>query len=193
MGLGPPERRERKEAGTSGSCWGGEQGLKTEDGLKRLYRDDAKPTVAKVKQALADLSEDAVGAFDKELAGLTGGFPGGEQGLREFLTKYPPPQKMSKEMQALREQLAAPVSRPAPIRPPLLMPGMTVRVNNPNDIYHQYTGIVQRVTDGKVGVLFEGGNWDKLVAFDLEEVQRTKKGPPGNNPKSAILLEDEDS
>jgi hypothetical protein len=30
---------------------------------------------------------------------------------------------------------------------------------------------VQRVSDGKVAVLFEGGNWDKLVTFRLKELE----------------------
>ena len=64
---------------------------------------------------------------------------------------------------------------------------MTVRVVNSKDAYFQYTGIVQRVTDGRVGVLFEGGNWDKMVTFDIADLERTKKGPPGSNPKSASL------
>lgn len=47
-----------------------------------------------------------------------------------------------------------------------------------------YCGIVQRITDGKAGVLFEGGNWDRLITFRLE---RRGKGPPMKNPKSAVL------
>jgi hypothetical protein len=27
------------------------------------------------------------------------------------------------------------------------------------------------VSDGKAGVLFEGGNWDKLVTFKLSELE----------------------
>ncbi|OAY77172.1 NAD(P)H-quinone oxidoreductase subunit S, chloroplastic [Ananas comosus] len=67
------------------------------------------------------------GAFEKELLGLTGGFPGGEKGPKA------------------------------------------------------------RVTDGKVGVLFEGGNWDRLITFRLDELERRDKGPPMVNPKSAVL------
>lgn len=61
---------------------------------------------------------------------------------------------------------------------PTILPGMTVRVTNTNDIYYQFQGIVQRVTDGKAAVLFEGGNWDKLVTFRLEELTpvTVKKG-----------------
>lgn len=52
----------------------------------------------------------------------------------------------------------------------MLLPGSTVKVTNPNDIYYAFQGLVQRVSDGKVAVLFEGGNWDKLVTFRLSEV-----------------------
>ncbi len=30
---------------------------------------------------------------------------------------------------------------------------------------------MQRVSDGKAAVLFEGGNWDKLVTFRLAELE----------------------
>jgi NAD(P)H dehydrogenase subunit S len=54
---------------------------------------------------------------------------------------------------------------------PLLLPGSTVRVSNPNDTYYQFEGQVQRVSDGKAAVLFEGGNWDKIVTFRLGELE----------------------
>ncbi len=57
-----------------------------------------------------------------------------------------------------------------PLQSPIL-PGMPVRVINPNDTYYQFEGQVQRVSDTYVGVLFEGGNWDKLVTFRLEELE----------------------
>ncbi|MEB3336320.1 MAG: NAD(P)H dehydrogenase subunit NdhS, partial [Leptolyngbyaceae bacterium] len=44
----------------------------------------------------------------------------------------------------------------------MILPGSPVRVINPTDIYYGFQGLVQRVTDGKAAVLFEGGNWDKL-------------------------------
>ena len=53
----------------------------------------------------------------------------------------------------------------------MILPGSIVRVTNPNDIYYRYEGLVQRVSDGKAGVLFEGGNWDKLVTFQLSELE----------------------
>ncbi|ARV63138.1 DUF3252 domain-containing protein [Nostocales cyanobacterium HT-58-2] len=54
----------------------------------------------------------------------------------------------------------------------MILPGATVRVKNPLDVYYyRYEGIVQRVSDGKAAVLFEGGNWDKLVSFRLSELE----------------------
>ncbi|MHC5613318.1 MAG: NAD(P)H dehydrogenase subunit NdhS [Nostoc sp.] len=52
----------------------------------------------------------------------------------------------------------------------MIMPGATVRVKNAADTYYRYEGLVQRVSDGKVAVLFEGGNWDKLVTFRVSEL-----------------------
>ncbi|MEH2161547.1 MAG: NAD(P)H dehydrogenase subunit NdhS [Nostoc sp.] len=53
----------------------------------------------------------------------------------------------------------------------MILPGATVRVKNPADTYYRYEGLVQRLTDGKVAVLFEGGNWDKLVTFRISELE----------------------
>ena len=52
----------------------------------------------------------------------------------------------------------------------MILPGAVVKVTNPRDIYFGYQGYVQRIADGKVAVLSEGGNWDKLVTFRLSEV-----------------------
>ncbi len=52
----------------------------------------------------------------------------------------------------------------------MLFPGSVVRITNTNDTYYGMTGLVQRVTDGKAAVLFEGGNWDKIVTFKLSEL-----------------------
>lgn len=116
--------------------------------------------------------------------GLTGGFPGGETGLQKFLADNPPPPKVSTKPKI---ELQVPSVRPRAPPPPLLMPGMTVIVKNPANPFYMYSGIVQRVSDGVAGVLFEGGNWDKLLTFYLEELERTPKGPPMSNPKSAVL------
>ena len=60
----------------------------------------------------------------------------------------------------------------------MILPGATVRVTNSEDTYFQFQGIVQRVTDNKAAVLFEDGNWDKLVTFKLAELESVnlKKG-----------------
>jgi hypothetical protein len=60
----------------------------------------------------------------------------------------------------------------------MILPGSTIRVTNSNDIYYGFQGFVQRVTDGKVAVIFEGGNWDKMVTFkmsDIEAIDPTQK------------------
>ncbi len=53
----------------------------------------------------------------------------------------------------------------------MIFPGSTVRVVNSNDTYYKFEGLVQRLNDGKAGVLFEGGNWDKIVTFKLSELE----------------------
>lgn len=53
----------------------------------------------------------------------------------------------------------------------MIFPGSAVRITNIDDIYYGFQGLVQRISDGKVAVLFEGGNWDKLITFDLSEVE----------------------
>ena len=53
----------------------------------------------------------------------------------------------------------------------IILPGSPVKVTNVNDTYYGFQGLVQRVTDGKVAVLFEGGNWDKLVTFRMSDVE----------------------
>jgi hypothetical protein len=53
----------------------------------------------------------------------------------------------------------------------MILPGATVRVKNPADTYYRSEGLVQRVSDGKVAVLFECGNWDKLITFRLKELE----------------------
>jgi len=62
----------------------------------------------------------------------------------------------------------------------MILPGTVVKVVNPNDTYFRFEGLVQRITDAKVAVLFEGGNWDKIVTFrlkEVEEVDLTKASP----------------
>lgn len=61
----------------------------------------------------------------------------------------------------------------------MILPGSKVTVTNVDDIYYRFEGLVQRITDDNAAVLFEGGNWDKLVTFrlsELEEVKPRKRG-----------------
>ena len=53
----------------------------------------------------------------------------------------------------------------------MILPGATVKVTNPDDIYFNFQGLVQRIDDDRVAVLFEGGNWVKLVTFSLSELE----------------------
>ena len=48
-----------------------------------------------------------------------------------------------------------------------ILPGSVVIVKDSNSIYRGYKGFVQRVSKNKAAVLFEGGNWDKLITFQL--------------------------
>jgi hypothetical protein len=53
----------------------------------------------------------------------------------------------------------------------MILPGSAVRVKNTDQIYYGYQGLVQRISGNKIAVLFEGGNWDKLVTFRLSELE----------------------
>ena len=52
-----------------------------------------------------------------------------------------------------------------------ILPGSFVIVKDKNSIYRGYKGFVQRVTKTKAAVLFEGGNWDKLITFQLTNLE----------------------
>ncbi len=52
-----------------------------------------------------------------------------------------------------------------------ILPGSLVVVKDTNSIYRGYKGFVQRVTKNRAAVLFEGGNWDKLITFQLENLE----------------------
>ena len=52
-----------------------------------------------------------------------------------------------------------------------ILPGSFVVVNDAESIYRGYKGFVQRVTKNKAAVLFEGGNWDKLITFQLTNLE----------------------
>ena len=53
-----------------------------------------------------------------------------------------------------------------------ILPGSIVVVRDVNSIYRGYKGFVQRVTKKSAAVLFEGGNWDKLITFELTNLER---------------------
>ncbi len=53
----------------------------------------------------------------------------------------------------------------------MIFPGSVVRVTNSQDTYYKFQGLVQRMSDGKALVLFEGGNWDKTITFKLSELE----------------------
>ncbi len=59
----------------------------------------------------------------------------------------------------------------------MIFPGSTVTVTNPDDIYYKFKGLVQRIDDGRVAVLFEDGNWDKLVTFNISELEAVDLSP----------------
>ncbi len=52
-----------------------------------------------------------------------------------------------------------------------ILPGSFVVVKDINSIYRGYKGFVQRVTKNKAAVLFEGGNWDKLITFQIKNLE----------------------
>ena len=52
-----------------------------------------------------------------------------------------------------------------------ILPGSIVIIRDINSIYRGYKGFVQRVTKKNAAVLFEGGNWDKLITFQLTNLK----------------------
>ena len=54
-----------------------------------------------------------------------------------------------------------------------ILPGATVTVNNKDSIYNGYIGFVQRISGDKAAVLFEGGNWDKLLTLPLKDLLKS--------------------
>ena len=55
--------------------------------------------------------------------------------------------------------------------PALILPGTTVVVSDARSIYNGYRGFVQRISGDRAAVLFEGGNWDKLITLPLKTLQ----------------------
>ncbi len=54
--------------------------------------------------------------------------------------------------------------------PAQILPGSTVIVNDIRSIYNGYKGFVQRISDDKAAILFEGGNWDKLITLPVKDL-----------------------
>ncbi len=54
-----------------------------------------------------------------------------------------------------------------------ILPGTTVTVNNPDSIYNGYEGFVRRISGDKAAVLFEGGNWGKLLTLPLKDLLKS--------------------
>ena len=46
----------------------------------------------------------------------------------------------------------------------------TLGATNITSIYNGYTGFVQRISGERAAVLFEGGNWDKLITIPLSDL-----------------------
>ena len=53
-----------------------------------------------------------------------------------------------------------------------ILPGSTVVVRDGRSIYNGYKGFVQRISGNRAAVLFEGGNWDKLVTVPLLNLEQ---------------------
>ncbi len=51
-----------------------------------------------------------------------------------------------------------------------ILPGSTVKVDDPGSIYRGYVGFVQRINGDKAAVLFEGGNWNKLITMPISDL-----------------------
>ena len=52
-----------------------------------------------------------------------------------------------------------------------ILPGSFVIVKDDKSIYRGYKGFVQIVTKKRAAVLFEGGNGDKLITFQLTNLE----------------------
>ena len=54
-----------------------------------------------------------------------------------------------------------------------ILPGTSVTIADNASIYNGYTGFVQRISGDNAAVLFEGGNWDKLVTMPLKCLRKS--------------------
>ena len=70
-------------------------------------------------------------------------------------------------MAARHALLLAPTMADLPI-----LPGSTVVVRDGRSIYNGYRGFVQRISGQRAAVLFEGGNWDKLVTMPIKTLEQ---------------------
>ncbi|KAI5016076.1 hypothetical protein ZWY2020_005927 [Hordeum vulgare] len=70
-------------------------------------------------------------AFEKEMMGLTGGFPGGEVGLKDFVAKNPPPPPKRAQTDGKASSAVVPAGPPRPPELALFVPGMVVLVSLP--------------------------------------------------------------
>ena len=52
-----------------------------------------------------------------------------------------------------------------------ILPGSVVVVRDTSSIYRGYKGFVQRISGEKAAVLFEGGNWDKLITIPIRDIK----------------------
>lgn len=194
----------------------GEKSLKTEEGTRDLFRDpvrDRGTDASKESRRVPSLdvedperpleeiyigkgrtirddprkypSKVSVGFFEN----VAGGWAGGEAGLWNLRKEIVKEKRLGSLEVRKNRLMSAPRIMKLPQGVPLLMPGMNAKVINAKSQYFGFIGIVQRVSDGQVALLFEGGNWDKLLTFPIQDLERSKTGPPMVNPKSGVLLD----
>ena len=51
-----------------------------------------------------------------------------------------------------------------------ILPGSFVVVKDTNSIYRGYKGLFRELQK-RAAVLFEGGNWDKLITFEIANLE----------------------
>jgi len=145
-------------------------------GKGKVIKDDPKKYPSKI----------SFGFFEN----VVGGWAGGEAALWNLRKDIEKQKRLDGLAQRREKLMGQPQIKKLPQGVPMLLPGMNAKVVNPNNPFYEFIGIVQRVSDGYVAVLFEGGNWDKLLTFAIQDLERSKTGPPMVHPKSGILLQD---